>query len=463
MKALLLIAPFERYMREMRCQAPLEKVMVDCSRPPISLACLAGILEEEGFECKIKDCPAQQLNWEDIACEVKSFKPDVIMTQFTLRTFQNDLRICQLAKSIDKNIRTMGFGGVSAGAADLMNKNEALDIFLYEEPECALREIASGAPADNIPGIAYRQEGRIYDNAGAKLIEDLDRLPFADRSLLDNRLYCRPDTNAVQTELKVSRGCPGECTFCLAPVVNGRKLLSRSAKNISDEIERCVADLNIRDFFFRSDTFTWNKDWVLSLCEEIIKRKLSIRWCCNSRADLITPDILAKMKEAGCWLISIGIESGSQEILDKIKKNITLDDCRRAVKLCREAGIRTYLNFMIGFPWDDARTISETIRFAHELNGDMAEFPLVMPFPGTALHDLIAQKGLFDNQETAADRLPLPTLYLAREEVLRFWQRAVMYYYCRPGFAFKTLYRAARENTLFNYLRSGIKKIANIL
>lgn len=448
-------------MREVRCQAPLDKVMVGCSRTPISLAYIAAVLEQKNI-CKIVDYPAQKLGWSEFIKDLNEFRPDTIIANLASLTYQDDIKSYKIAKSVNDRIRTVAFGGVFSNVVSLMKKDACLDLFVCQEPEVAFKEIAEGRPFNDIRGIIYKENNSVVDNSEAVHIDDMDNLPYPSRDLLNNRLYIRPDTNKMQTEIEVSRGCPGKCIFCMAPLAHDKRVRVRSAENIVGEIEECINRFKIRDFFFRADTFTWDKNWVIELCQEIVSRKLPINWCCNSRVDTVDAEMFSWMKRAGCWLVSFGIESGSQDILNRVKKGFTLDICRKAVKLCEDVGIKKYLNFMIGFPWDDENTIRQTLNFAKELNGDMVEFPLATPFPATELYDVAIEKGLISDEELLVEKIPIPTLYLSSKQVFNLWRKVVLSYYCRPRYVYKILRKAAQEKVLFNYLRFGAKKIMGI-
>lgn len=448
-------------MREVRCQAPLDKVMVGCSRTPISLAYIAAILEKK-HTCKIVDYPAQNSGRAEFIRDIGEFSPDMIIANLTARTYQDDIKSYKVAKSVNSNIRTVAFGGAFPNVVSLIKEDAYLDLFVCQEPEEAFNEIAEERPLNDIRGIIYKENNSVVDNSEAVHVDDMDSLPYPSRDLLNNRLYIRPDTNKMQTEIEVSRGCPGKCIFCMAPAAHGKKTRARSPGNIIGEIEECINRFKIGDFFFRADTFTWDKNWVVELCREIVSRKLTINWCCNSRVDTVDAEMLSWMKRAGCWLISFGIESGNQNILNKVKKGLTLEACRKAISLCKESGIRTYLNFMIGFPWDDENTIMQTLNFAKEIDGDIVEFPLVTPFPGTELYSFAKRERLISERKDISEQFPLPTLYLNSEEVFRLWRKVVLSYYCRPGYIYKTMSRAIKEGVALNYLRFGTKKIMDI-
>ncbi len=148
----------------------------------------------------------------------------------------------------------------------------------------------------------------------------MDNLPFPARHLVDNSIYKRPDNGQVQGVIKVSRGCPYHCFFCLATPVSGAKVRMRSAENIIAEIKECVEKYNIKNFLFWSDIFNINRDWTIDLCKKIIESGLKITWSANTRANTMDDEMASYMYKSGCRLVSIGVESGSQEILDNIGK-----------------------------------------------------------------------------------------------------------------------------------------------
>jgi radical SAM superfamily enzyme YgiQ (UPF0313 family) len=248
-------------------------------------------------------------------------------------------------------------------------------------------------------------------------------------------------------------------------VVTGRPISQRSPASIVAEIEACVRDFGIRNFYFRADTFTWHKPWVAEICDLIVEKGLDVRWVCNSRADTVNEEMLAKMKRAGCWMIGLGMESGSEEILRKILKGITLAEARNAARLIRKHGIKTYNFFIIGFPWDDERTIAETVDFAIELDSDFVEFHTAYPFPGTELAGLAEKYGLFEGDRVHGSDVmasPIRTLHLSTARLHELRRRAIRRYYLRPSYVIRTLRKIESPAVFGNYVRKGLKLLKSL-
>jgi radical SAM superfamily enzyme YgiQ (UPF0313 family) len=233
-------------------------------------------------------------------------------------------------------------------------------------------------------------------NGPRPLIQNLDALPFPARDLLPMDKYI-PLPNQYKRKpvanLMALRGCPYQCTFCSANAVFGCSLRMRSAQRVYDEIKQLVDTYGIREISFWDDTLTVNKKWLHELCDLIISNHLDITWSCYARVNTVDLDLLKKMKKAGCWNIFYGIESGNQELLDRIKKGITLDQIRNAVKLTKKAGIEVRGSFMIALPGETPEMAHKTIDFAIELDPDYAQFSITTPYPGTELFEQAKQYG----------------------------------------------------------------------
>jgi radical SAM superfamily enzyme YgiQ (UPF0313 family) len=192
----------------------------------------------------------------------------------------------------------------------------------------------------------------------------------------------------------------------------------------------------------------------------IVEKKLSIRWGTNSRVDTICAERLEWMKKAGCWIVGFGVESGSQEMLDKMKKRTTIEDARRAVRLCRQYGIKTYLLFMIGLPWDSRETVEETIRFARELDGDFIDFNIAYPLPGTEFHAIAVANRLFDESRLQGHDYSKPlvrTFSLSTEELVRFRSKALRSFYLRPRYLIRTIFSINSFAEMINYAKAGVR------
>lgn len=462
-RALFIVPPTGLFYRDDRCQVSLKGVS-NAPRPPLDLAYMSAVLEEEGIECRMRDYPVEQGTWQDVEDDIRTFAPSLLVIYTTITSVRDDLRACVMAKAIDSGIITIAKGGdTTISPVERLEMCGDLDIAIIGEPELTLLEIARGRRLSEIKGICYRENGTITRTPNRPFIEDLDSLPFPSRHLLDQSRYVRPDTGDIQTTIQSGRGCPAKCIYCLSRVVGGSSLRLRSPRNVVDELEHCVRDYGIRNFFFRADTFTWDKEWVIAVCKEILNRKLDIQWVANSRANTVDDERLVWMKRAGCWLVSFGVESGNQHILDMTRKGITLEDSREALRLAKKHQLKTFVTFLIGMPWDTRETIMETFDFAREIDGDYFEVILPFPFPGTLYYEIAKRDGLI--LDGAYDKFydhfnaVVRTYQLSADELTELKKKSFWYLYARPHYIKKIISQCDSPRALKNYLSFGISKM----
>lgn len=455
-KVLLIYPPSPVLNREDRCQQPTKDLLVIPPLPPTDLMYLAAVAEKAGLIAKIADY-SQGGNFEE---DLKDFQPDYLVVNVATPTFKTDLGAFTVAKEICPDIITIAKGAaLTTVAYDVMYFQRDLDLIIIGEAEETLREILQGRRYHYIKGIYYRDDLRAKFTGARPFIRDLDKLPFPARHLVDNNIYRRPDNNKVQAVIKVSRGCPFHCFFCLATPVSGAKVRKRSAENIIEEIRECVEKYNITNFLFWSDIFNIDKEWVMDLCQKIIDSGLKITWSANTRADTADEEMALKMYEAGCRLVSIGVESGSQEILDKIGKRITLDDVRLTVKIFKKANIRIYNYFVIGLPWEDEDSIEDTIDFAIELDSDFISFYTATPLPGTKFYDYAKSNELINSDTSYSNAYFYPSVnthHLTKDEVFRYHKIAIKRFYLRPEYIIRMLCRIRSFTEFKNYVKAGL-------
>ena len=465
MRALLINPPSGLYIREDRCQVPVAGLSATAVRPPLDLAYLAAVARKHGANPVIRDYPAAGQGWEDYARDLAELKPALLAVSVTTPTLAGDMEAVARAKQAGVALTVAKGAHFLTEAERVMAAHAALDIAIIGEYEETFAEIVAGRPLAEIAGIAWRDSGTVRRNPARGFISDLNALPFPARDLLDNDLYRRPDTGERQTTVQTNRGCPSNCVYCLAGPVSGRQLRLRTPENIVAELRECVERHGIRNFFFRADTFTINKPWVLEVCRAIAAAGLEVDWVCNSRVDTLDEERLTAMKEAGCWLVSLGIEAGTEEGLRQIRKGATLDQARTAVRLCRRLGIKTFCFYMVGLPWDDEASIAATAAFARELDSDFAEFHLAVPFPGTDLYRIVEEEGLW---EKGADgkydhaHPAIRTRHLSAARAEQLCRRALLRFYLRPGYIIRTL-RQAGPAQFANYLKFGLAMLKRLL
>lgn len=462
-KALLINPPSGMYIRDDRCQVPV-KGLSSGLRTPLDLAYMAAALEKEGIVCVIRDCPAESKTRQDLRKELEGGNFDMLIISVTTPTLYADLSVCDVAKEINPGILTVAKGAHFATEdKEAMERFKSLDVAIRGEYELAVQELGRNRPLEEILGITYRSNGIIRRNADRPFLENLDILPLPARHLLDNRLYIRPDTGEMMTSIQTNRGCPAKCCYCLVRTVSGSKILARSPESIAGEMEICKEKFGIKNFYFRADTFTWDKDWMIKVCRAIIDRKLNVNWVCNSRVDTIDEERLKWLKEAGCWMIGFGIESGDQGILNKMRKGTTLQQAITAVDLCRKFNIKTYLFWVLGLPWETEESIENTAKFAKRIKGDFAEFHIAYPFPGTDFYYTGLENNLFSKEDLCKGNVKsgiVRTFALSGERLQYYQKKITKDYYLSPARIFRLLKDVRSPRTLMNYFRKGFSVLS---
>ena len=460
---------------EDRCQANIKGSTSGTLRACNDLGYMAAVARDVGYEPKIMDYPAEGMKWENFIKDFKEFMPDIAVMSITTATIEEDMEAFRIARELNPNVIT-----IAKGAHFLSCKSEELEKDIYKVIDYALsgeaefiigdlfKSIENGTSDDMVSGIFYwnDEKTQVLKTEAAKFRDDLDSLPFPARDLMNNKLYVRPDTGKSMATISVSRGCPSSCIYCLTPAVSGKKVRKRSYLNIVDEIQECVEKHSIKEFFFKADTFTIDKQWVTEVCEEILRRGLKVSWGANSRVKPLDAETLKLMRKAGCWLVAFGIESGSEESLKKMKKGATKDEARQAISWAKEAGLRVYAYYLFGFPWENREHVLETIQFAKELNCDYVEFHIVVPFEGTELFEQVKGTELLEGSATGHDSFLNPVMktdYLSTEELLELKNRAVKEVCLTPKYVFKTLTGIRSVTEFLNYTKFGFRMIRNLI
>lgn len=458
-RVLLIYPPSPVINREDRCQQPTKELLVIPPLPPTDLMYLASIAESCEFEAIIRDYS----QGGDFEADLKEFQPNYLVANIATPTFQSDMMAVKLAKEIVPSICTIVKGApFLTYNTNTIYENPFIDYVIMGEAELTLKDILDGVPNCDILGICYRENFQPVKNDKRPFIEDLDILPFPARHLVDNSIYKRPDNGKVQAVIKVARGCPFHCFFCLATPVSGAKVRTRSPENIVAELKECVEKYNIKNFLFWSDIFNFNREWTLELCQKIIESGLKITWSSNTRADTMDDEMAKMMYKSGCRLVSIGVESGSQKMLDNIGKKITLDDIRNTVKILKKNKIKIYNYFVIGLPWETEETVEETIKFAIELDSNFISFYTATPLPGTKYFAYAMLNKLVEGNLDFKSAYYEPVVrseHLSKERIFELHKQAIKRFYLRPKFILKTLLSLRSFAEFKNYIIAGMSLI----
>jgi anaerobic magnesium-protoporphyrin IX monomethyl ester cyclase len=395
--------------------------------PPLGLCYIASNISQNlNADTSIVDCSILNLNEQQIRNEIEKCNPKILGISTTTHTYKNALKIAKLAKTLNIGITTVLGGPHSSIRDNETLQNEDVDIVVRQEGEFTMLELADililgKGEISSVKGITYREKGSVLRNPDRPLIQDLDILPFPKRRLLPLDLYKVPAT------IITSRGCPSGCIFCAAKALSGSRYRVRSPENVVEETKQIYSERNPQFLFIADDTFTVFHDRTRQICKSY--RDLGIKWVCESRVNTISGDMVKEMADSGCFMIQFGVESGSQAILDSIRKGITVDQVRKAVSWCVDYGVKPVCSFMIPHPDDTWKTIQETESLMEELKdlGVQIFVSLTTPFPGTFLYDNAENLGVeFVTQDTDEFNLATPvirTKYLSVEEIEKAFER----------------------------------------
>jgi len=428
---------------------------------PISLATIAKVLRESGHEVRINDCIVERLDFNDIKRIVSDFRPQLVVANVVTPAIRSDVSTADCVKEVDSSIRVAVFGiHPTALPENCFSLSKALDFAIRGEPEYTVRELADflekGKNPSGVLGISFKDDSRIVHNEPRPPIENLDDLAFPAWDLINVDLYRMPFTRNRFLLVGTSRGCPFPCTFCADKAYYGTRLRLRSPGSIACELERNKRDFGVNEALFWSESFTLNRGFAMAVAEEIIRRNLGVKWVCNSRVDHVDLELCRKLREAGCHMIGYGVESGVQWVLDSVKKRVTLEDTRRAVRVAKQAGLDVVAHCVLGFPGETEETIRETIRFVKDLKVDFAQFYCAVPFPGSELYEEARSKGYINTDDWSMfeqNYSVLDTPSLKARRVMELRRLAYIKFYLSPYGLFSTLRRIRTPREFLNFLK----------
>jgi radical SAM superfamily enzyme YgiQ (UPF0313 family) len=351
---------------------------------PMGLSYLGSTLEHSGHEVQLLDLLVSRYSKEKIKNKIEEYQPDIVGVTSVTLNYPIASDILKYTKSVDKDIITI-IGGPHVTFAPVETLTEApwIDIVVKGEGEMTMLDLVNGKKLAGIDGIAYRDKTNGIKQTGERrLIENLDELPLPAKHLFPLSRYHALDVHA---SILTGRGCPFNCIFCVGSKMGGRRVRYRKPELIIDEVEQALAS-GFREVNFEDDHLTLNHKHLNALCDEIIARGLKFNWSAFSRVDTVNSEILHKMKQAGCTWLLYGVESGNQEILDTIKKKITLQKVKDAVAMAKEEGIGILASFIVGLPGETVETMRQSMEFAQGLKASYG-FHVLSPFPGTEVRE----------------------------------------------------------------------------
>jgi radical SAM superfamily enzyme YgiQ (UPF0313 family) len=435
--------------------------------PQVSLAQMGAMLHPE-HTFAIIDANAERMGWPEFAKLLDKYQPKYYMTQVTAPTLENDMYGCFLAKA--RGAKTIAFGThVTPIPRETMRAFPALDFILLGEPDLTIRDLLDHfegkidqRPANiktifdkhdplyrpalledgsvdlaGVKGLVWRDGGEVVVNMTRPFIADLDDMPLPMHELLPLQTYRMPYIKGPFTFIVTSRGCPAGCTYCIKHVSYQFSVRLRSPENIMEELWK-LKKLGMNNIHMYADLFTVNRDQVIGLCKLMIEEKINLKWTCNSRVDYVDEEMLMLMGQAGCRLISWGIESGNEQILKHARKGAYPDKAERALRWAKKAGIMNWGYFIIGLPGETVETIRDTIDFAKALPLDIGLFHVAAPYPGTPFFFEVVKNDWFRSgtrwEQVDMDKgTVLDYGNLTAEELLYWQKRAFREWAFRPG------------------------------
>lgn len=361
--------------------------------PPLGLGYIAAHLKKYNLTVELVDCTF--LSQKEALERIRRSDPKIIgiSTMFSMKS-----KALEFAKALRNNCELLVAGGPLPTSNPECFQSE-FDVVVLGEGEETMLELVQkaekGEDFAKVKGIQYRTKntGKVKRTPPREFIKNLDSIPFPARDLFDNEAYQRhykQNFGYTTTSVMTSRGCPFTCDFCSRPVF-GNRFRTRSAENIVDEVEK-VQELGYDRIWFADDCFTLNRKRLIDICDEITRRGIGISWECLSRVDTIDSETATKMREAGCIRLYFGIESGNDQVLRLMQKQITTNQARRAVITAKHSGIQVGAFFIIGYPNETDQTILDTVKFASSLPLDYLSFTMPYPIPGTPLYERVKDK-----------------------------------------------------------------------
>jgi anaerobic magnesium-protoporphyrin IX monomethyl ester cyclase len=428
-----------KFIREGRCTQEIG--VWGTLWPPISLASIAAVLERERQRVQVIDCPAESMNLGQLEKRIVKFSPRAVIWSTGTPSISGDLELGSFVKKLDARILTVIFGThATVFSQEILRERPAIDAVVRNEPELAVRDLITAFAAaknfEGIKGVTFRdRNGNVVANERREFIDPLDQLPFPAWHLVrsgDYRLPLKGDRFLIINPI---RGCPYRCSFCTSRIFYGEKIRKRSIPAVIGEIRSIMENLDVREFLIWSETFTVDKTYANDFCRSVLESGLKFSWVCNSRVDTVDEGMLRNMAGAGCWMISFGIESGNQDVLDRCGKHMKIADIQPAVQMARNAGLKVSGHFVFGLPGETPETMERTASLSLALGLDFVQYYCAVPFPGTELYTQALEMGWLRscrwedyNQDTAVLDFPR----LSAGEIQRFREKAFREFYLRP-------------------------------
>ena len=461
-KKVLLVEPSDRDFYK---DAKVKEVVPNSAS--LTLATIAASILKAGHDANVIDLGNFLNPGNALKEKLNEYKPDVIGVTASTPLFNKAIEIAELAKSINSEILAVVGGPHVSGYPKESLEKSRFDIGVVGEGDLTIVDVLNGIDLKKIKGIVYKDDnGKVEINERRPLIENLDELPLPAWHLFDVKKSVVPKfvaRNSPVGWLDSSRGCSYGCVYCTKSIFQ-RTFRTKSLARVIHEVEH-LKKFGFKEFHVADDCFTMDMERAEKICDEMIKRKINMPWVALTgiRVDRVNENLLRKMKDAGCYRLFFGIESGNQEILKRIKKNINLEQVRTAVKMANKVGIEAWGSFMIGLPGETEKTMQDTINFAKSLDLDMAKVTITIPLPATELYNEYLSKGLMLSDDWNKFNMYTPARELYNHENLnwdiieRYYKKFYREFYFRPSYLWHRFVSDLKNGMLFEHLKIMLK------
>jgi len=448
--------------------AAIEKVFTVSES--LGLAYLAATLKKEGHDVGVLDCIAEGYDSNALEVFLSERKYDLVGITVYTPDWHITKRNLPIIRKLQPDAKVI-IGGphincmVNAGMATyLFEGNASFDIAVYGEGEQTLleivRAISDKEDVSYIDGTVLKGgNGEIRINSRRKLIEDIDTIPFPALELFPLSKYKRTPSSYKKTPVRsilTARGCPYSCIFCDRGAF-GPSVRRISVGNVMGEVDRLVREFKTKELRVWDDVFTMDEKFVIEFCREL--KKYDLVWSCNGRVNAIKPDMLRNMKDAGCWAVDFGIESGNDDILKVIKKRFNSQEASEAIKMVKRSGMEVRAFFILGFPHETRQTVQDSIDFALSNKIDYATFYLPQAYPGTRLHEIAKEEDSLENDSSKYLITGKMASYVNKsiglDNIQALQRSAYRSFYRRPSYIIKMLSKIRSLEDVKRYLSAA--------
>lgn len=450
MRVIMLNPPFlNKFSKSSRSPAVTKSATIYF---PLWLSYATGVLDKEGHDVKIVDAPAKCYSSDETMKVIKEFRPEFIVIDTATASIESDLEFASKIKNELSNIVVCLVGTHASACVDeILLNNRDIDYIARHEYDYTLPELCKVINAEmdkeDVLGISYIENGMVKNNLDRPYIENLDDLPFVAevyKKHLDIKDYFYAHVSYPTVSIFSSRGCPSKCFYCMySQVMFGKAYRKRSAKSLYEECKYITENFpDVKEILIDDDNFAVNQQIVREFCKLMIDNQIKLKWVVQCRVTL-DYETMVLMRKAGCRLVVVGYESGSQKVLDGMHKGITLDMSRKFNAAAKKARLRVHGCFMVGNPGETMETMKETLEFSKSLTMDTVQYFPLMVYPGTEAYDWAQQNGYIKSKryrdwllEDGSHNCVISTPEVSSKELVDFCNYARKKFYLRPKYIF---------------------------